>query len=233
MIIMFFAAILAGGIGTRLDVGVPKQFYEINGKPLLAYCIEPFTEVDMLDRIIVSSPKDYMDNTHDLVDEYFDDDRIAVIEGGKTRNGTILNSIYYSLENGADENSVLTTHDGARIFVTPKLIEDSLLLAEKYGASSPVIPATDVIFQSKEKGKLTHIPQRKYLVHAQTPQAFNINSFLEIYNDLSDEEINLLDEAMMLFYLRDKPVHLFEGDSANFKVTRPFDITIAETILNK
>ena len=176
MIIMFFAAILAGGIGTRLDVGVPKQFYEINGKPLLAYCIEPFTEVDMLDRIIVSSPKDYMDRTHDLVDEYFDDDRIAVIEGGETRNGTILNSIYYALENGADENSVLTTHDGARIFVTPKLIEDSLILAD---------------------------------------------------------EIKLLDEAMMLFYLRDKPVHLFEGDSANFKVTRPFDITIAETILNK
>ena len=230
---MFFAAILAGGIGTRLDVGVPKQFYEINGKPLLAYCIEPFTEVEMLDKIIVSSPKNYMDKTNALVDEYFNDNRIVVIEGGATRNDTILNSIRYAVENGADDNSVLTTHDGARIFVTPKLIEDSLIFADKYGASSPVIPATDVIFQSKEHGKLTHIPQRKYLVHAQTPQAFKINSFLEIYGDLSDDEIKLLDEAMMLFYLRDKHVHLFEGDSSNFKVTRPFDITIAKTILKK
>ena len=70
------------------------------------------------------------------------------------------------------------------------------------------------------------------MVHAQTPQAFKINAFLDIYNNLSEDEIELLDEAMMLFYLRNKPVHLFEGDASNFKVTKPFDIKIAETILN-
>ena len=230
---MFFAAILAGGKGNRLDLGFPKQFYEINGKPLLAYCIEPFLKVEKLDKVIVSSPKDHLDQTNGIVSKYFNnDERIAVIEGGETRNGTILNSIYYALENGADGDSVLTTHDGARIFVTPKLIEDSLTFAEEYGASSPVIPATDVIFESREKGKLNKIPQRKFLVHAQTPQAFKINAFLDIYNDLSEDEIELLDEAMMLFYLRNKPVHLFEGDASNFKVTKPFDIKIAETILN-
>lgn len=230
---MFFAAILAGGIGNRLDLGFPKQFYEINGKPLLAYCIEPFLKVKKLDKVIVSSPKDYLDQTNDIVSKYFNnDERIAVIEGGATRNGTILNSINYALENGANNDSILTTHDGARIFVTPKLIEDSLTFAEEYGASSPVIPATDVIFESKEKGKLNRIPQRKFLVHAQTPQAFKINAFLDIYHDLSEDEIKLLDEAMMLFYLRNKKVHLFEGDASNFKVTKPFDIKIAETILN-
>lgn len=230
--IMYFAAILAGGIGTRLNLGCPKQFYEINEKPLLAYCIEPFLKVDELDKIIVSSPKDYLDQTNDLVNTYFkDNEKIVVIEGGATRNGTILNSINYAVENGADDDSVLTTHDGARIFVTPKLIEDSLIFAEKYGASSPVIPATDVIFESKEPGKLNSIPQRKFLVHAQTPQAFKIKDFIEIYNDLSEDEIKLLDEAMMLFYLRDKPIYLFEGDGSNFKITKPFDIKIAETIL--
>lgn len=230
---MYFAAILAGGIGTRLNLGHPKQFYKINKKPLLAYCIEPFLKVDKLNKIIVSSPKDYLKQTNDLINEYFTDDRIVVIEGGETRNDTILNSINYAINNGAEKDSILTTHDGARIFVTPKLIEDSLTFAEQYGASSPVIPATDVIFESKEKGKLTKIPQRKFLVHAQTPQAFKIYDFLEIYNDLSDEEIQLLDEAMMLFNLRNKPVHLFEGDASNFKVTKPFDIKIAETIINQ
>ncbi len=229
---MFFAAILAGGTGSRLKLSFPKQFYEINGKPLLAYCIDPFLKVDKLDKIIVSSPKEYLNQTNELVNTYFkDNEKIVVIEGGETRNGTILNSIDYAIKNGADDDSILTTHDGARIFVTPKLIEDSLNFAEKYGASSPVIPATDVIFESKEKGKLDNIPQRKFLVHAQTPQAFKIKDFLEIYNDLSEDEINLLDEAMMLFYLRDKPVYLFEGDGSNFKVTRPFDIKIAETLL--
>ena len=228
---MIFAAILAGGKGTRLGESVPKQFFKINNKPLLAYCIESFIQVDLLDKIIVSSPKQYLTDTKELITEYFDDDRLVVIEGGKTRSDTILNSIDYVIKNGADDNSVLVTHDGARIFVSPKLIEDSIKYAIEFGAASPVIPSVDVIFQSKENNKLTSIPERKYLFNAQTPQSFNIKKYIEIYEDLTEDEIMLLDEAMMLFYLRDEYVYLFEGDSSNFKITRPFDITIAKSIL--
>lgn len=228
---MNFAAILAGGIGTRLNTGVPKQFFKINDKPLLAYCIEPFLKVNELDKIIVSSPKQFLGNTQTLVDKYFDSDKIVVIEGGRTRNDTILNSITYSLKNMADDDSIMVTHDGARIFVTPKLIKDSIKFAKEYGAASPVIPATDVIFQSKEPGKLTDIPERRFLFHSQTPQSFNIKKFINIYNELTCDEIKLLAEAMMLFYLRDEKVYLFEGDSSNFKITRPFDIKIAQSIL--
>ncbi|WP_296804217.1 2-C-methyl-D-erythritol 4-phosphate cytidylyltransferase [uncultured Methanobrevibacter sp.] len=230
---MIFAAILAGGSGTRLGAGVPKQFFKINNKPLLAYCIEPFLKVDLLDKIIVSSPKQHLNDTNNLINEYFDDDRLVVIEGGKTRNDTILNSIDYAIENGADDNSVMVTHDGARIFVSTKLIEDSIKYAREFGAASPVIPAVDVIFQSKENNKLTKIPERKYLFHAQTPQSFNIKKYIEIYGDLTEDEIKLLNEAMMLFYLRDEEVYLFEGDSSNFKITHPFDIIISKSILGE
>lgn len=229
---MIFAAILAGGIGSRLNLGVPKQFYQINNKELLIYCVEQFIQVEELDKIIVSSPKEYLDKTKSLIDKYFkNSNKLVVIEGGKTRNDTILNSIKYALSNGANAKSIMVTHDGARIFVSPKLIKDSIKYAMEYGASSPVIPATDVIFKSKEN-KLVDIPERKYLVHAQTPQSFNINRFIEIYNNLTQEEIKLLDEAMMLFHLRNEKIYLFEGESINFKITRPFDIKIAEAILN-
>ena len=75
------------------------------------------------------------------------------------------------------------------------------------------------------------MPERKYLFHAQTPQSFNIKKYIEIYENLMDDEIRLLDEAMMLFYLRNEYVYLFKGDSSNFKITHPFDITIAKSIL--
>lgn len=228
---MICAAILAGGIGERLGLGMPKQFYRIYDKPLLIYCVEKFVEVDELDLIIVSSPKEYLDKTKSIINEFMDDNRIHVIEGGITRNDTILNSINYSIENGADENSIMVTHDGARIFVSPQLIRDSIHYALEYGPSSAVIPASDVIFESKVKRHLSGVPERKYLVHAQTPQSFNMNEFLNIYNDLSENEIKLLDEAMVLFYLRDEDVYLFDGDSSNFKITRSFDLTLAEVIL--
>lgn len=228
---MIFAAVLAGGIGDRLNMSIPKQFYEINNKPLIVYCIEQFLEVDDIDKIIISSPKQYLDKTNSIITKYFNDaDKLVVIEGGKKRNDTILNSIDYALKNGATNDSIMITHDGARIFVTKNLIENSIKYAKKYGAASPIIPATDVIFKS-ENGKLDEIPKRKYLFHAQTPQSFKIKDFIEIYSDLTTDEIDLLDEAMMLFHLRNKEVYLFEGEKSNFKITYPFDIKLAETLL--
>lgn len=229
---MIFGALLAGGIGQRLECGKPKQFLEIGGKPILAHSIEKFLKVDDIDKIIISSPPKYIDKTKDLVKEYFNNNsKLIIIEGGKERSDTILNSIRWTLDNGADEDSIMVTHDAARIFVTPKLIKDSIKYAKEYGAASPVIPATDVIFRSVTPNKLESIPLRKFLYHSQTPQSFNISKYLSIYEELSNEEKKLLDEAMILFNLRDEPVYLFEGDSNNFKITRPFDINLAEAIL--
>ena len=118
----------------------------------------------------------------------------------------------------------MITHDAARIFVTPQLIKDSVRYAKQYGAASAVIPATDVIFESKKQGILTDVPDRQYLLQSQTPQSFNINHYLEIYSDLSDE-------AMILFHMRGHEIGLFEGDRTNFKVTRPSDIKIANAML--
>ena len=229
---MIFGALLAGGIGQRLGCGKPKQFLEIGGKPILAHSIEKFLEVDDIDKLIISSPADYIEKTEELVTVYFNDNsKLVVIEGGEERSDTILNSIRWALNNGADEDSVMVTHDAARIFVTPQLIKDSIRYAKEYGAASPVIPATDVIFKSTTPNELESIPLRKFLYHSQTPQSFNIDKYLTIYNDLSYGEKKLLDEAMILFNLRNEPVYLFDGDSNNFKITRPFDITLAETIL--
>ena len=228
---MICAAMLAGGIGSRLKQGIPKQFVNINNKPILVHSVERFLNVEDFDKIIVSSPKECIDKTKELMDEYFPQNhRIVVIEGGLTRNGTILNSIQYMKNQGCEKDSVLVTHDASRIFVSEKLIEDSIKYAIEVGAASAAVPAIDVIFESKEKGKLTDIPLRKHLCHAQTPQSFNIDKFLEIYDDLSDDEIDKLDEAMMLFHLRGMDVKLFPGDPGNFKITRPFDITLAESI---
>lgn len=228
---MICAAILAGGIGSRLKQGKPKQFVNINNKPILVHSVETFLNVKEFDKIIISSPKSCINKTKDLMGEYFPKNgKIVIIEGGLTRNDTILNSIYYMKDQNCEKDSILVTHDASRIFVSEKLIMDSIKYANEIGAASAVIPPTDVIFESKEKGKLTNIPLRKYLCHAQTPQSFNIDKFLEIYEDLSEDEIVKLDEAMMLFYLRGVDVKLFPGDSINFKITWPFDITLAETI---
>ena len=231
---MIYCAILAGGIGKRLGFGRPKQFIEINNKPVIIYSIEKFLMVDEFDKIIITVPSQCLEYTKNMILKFFGDNKkLVIIEGGKERNDSILNSIYYLKENNCPENSILVTHDAARMFVTIDLIKKGIKYAKEYGAASATIPVTDVIFESMEKGKLENIPLREHLFHSQSPQSFNIDLFLEIYNDLNSDERLRLYEAMTLFYLRGKSVYLFEGDKGNFKITVPFDVEIAKTILEK
>ena len=91
---MIYGAVLAGGIGERLGLGMPKQFYKIGDKPILIHSVEAFLKVEDFDFIIVSSPKEHIDKTKKIIDEYIEDtEKIIIIEGGVTRNDTILNSI--------------------------------------------------------------------------------------------------------------------------------------------
>lgn len=230
---MIFAAVLAGGIGSRMGLTHPKQFELVNNKPILIYSVEQFLKVDKIEKVIVSSPKSHIATTKKIIKKFIDDtDRIAIIEGGITRNDTILNSIEYVKSNYSYEDPILITHDAARIFVTTKLIKESINQLKNHDAASPIIRAVDVIFKSEEKGKLSDIPLRETLFHSQTPQSFKINKFLEIYSTLSEDEIKKLDEAMMLFFLRDGDITLFEGDPNNFKITRNIDLNIAKTYIN-
>ena len=231
---MIFAAMLAGGIGTRMGLNKPKQFEKVGNKPILIHSIETFLKVDEINEIIVSSPKDYINETKELINKYFQNNsRIVVIQGGKTRNDTILNSIEYVEKIYGKDNHILITHDASRIFVSVDLIRKSIENVIDHDAASPVIPAIDVIFESKEEGELTDIPLRKNLVHSQTPQSFKINRFIELYETLNENEIEKLDEAMMLFFLREGDIKLFEGETTNFKITRNIDLKIAETFLEE
>ena len=231
---MIFAAILAGGIGSRMGgTDTPKQFLTLGNKPVIVHTIEKFVINDKIDKIIVLTPKNFINHTNHLIDKYISDsDDIIVIEGGQTRNDTILNSINYINENyGIDEDSIIITHDSVRPFVTHRIIEDNIKAAKKYGACDTVIPATDTIVESINGTTIESIPVRDYYYQGQTPQSFNIKKLFNLINSLTDEESNILTDACKIFVLKDEDVHLVDGDVTNIKITYPYDLKLANTIL--
>ena len=231
---MIFAAILAGGIGSRMGgTDTPKQFLTLGNKPVIVHTIEKFVINDKIDKIIVLTPKNFINHTNHLIDKYISDsDDIIVIEGGQTRNDTILNSINYINENyGIDEDSIIITHDSVRPFVTHRIIEDNILAAKKYGACDTVIPATDTIVESINGATIESIPVRDYYYQGQTPQSFNIKKLFNLINSLTEEESNILTDACKIFILKDEDVHLVDGDVTNIEITYPYDLKLANTIL--
>lgn len=231
---MIFAAILAGGIGSRMGgTDTPKQFLDLGDKPVIIHTIEKFVINSKIDKIIVLTPQNFINHTNHLIDEHIgENEDIIVIEGGLTRNDTIMNSIKYIEDNfGIDDDSIIVTHDSVRPFVTHRIIEDNIDAAKRYGACDTVIPATDTIVESINGTTVESIPVRDYYYQGQTPQSFNVKKLFSLINSLSEEESNILTDACKIFTLKDEDVYLVDGEVTNIKITYPYDLKLANTIL--
>ena len=231
---MIFAAILAGGIGSRMGgTDTPKQFLDLGDKPVIIHTIEKFVINSKIDKIIVLTPQNFINHTNHLIHEYIgENEDIIVIEGGETRNDTLMNSISYIEENfGIDDESVIITHDSVRPFVTHRIIEDNIDAAKRYGACDTVVPATDTIVESINGATISSIPVRDYYYQGQTPQSFNIKKLFNLIASLTEEESNILTDACKIFTLKDEDVYLVEGEVTNIKITYPYDLKLANTIL--
>ncbi|MBQ6098364.1 MAG: 2-C-methyl-D-erythritol 4-phosphate cytidylyltransferase [Methanobrevibacter sp.] len=231
---MIFAAILAGGIGSRMGgTDTPKQFLTLGDRPVIVHTIEKFVINNKIDKIIVLTPKNFINHTNHLIKDYIgENDNIVVIEGGKTRNDTLINSINYIEENfGIDDSSIIITHDSVRPFVTHRIIEDNIDAAQKYGACDTVVPATDTIVESVDGETISNIPVRSYYYQGQTPQSFNINKLNSLMCSLTEDEINILTDACKIFTLKGEDVYLVDGEVTNIKITYPYDLKLANTIL--
>lgn len=231
---MIFAVILAGGVGSRMGkVDTPKQFLILGNKPILIHTIEKFIINSKIDKIIVLTPENFINHTKDLISEYIpQNENIFVIEGGETRNDTLMNSIIYINENfEVDEDSIIITHDSVRPFVTHRIIEDNIEAVKKYGVCDTVIPATDTIVESVNGETISNIPVRDNYYQGQTPQSFNLNKLHELICSLSDEESKILTDACKIFTLKGEEVYLVDGEVTNIKITYPYDLKLANSIL--
>lgn len=231
---MIYAGILAGGKGSRMgNVPMPKQFLLLNNKPIIIHTLEKFTLNNKFDRIIIATPKEWINHTKDILKKYSPvDERVNVIEGGTDRNDTIMNIIDYIESNfGLNNEDILVTHDAVRPFLTYRIIEENIQFGLTEGAVDTVIEAVDTIVVSNDSDYLASIPVRKEMYQGQTPQTFNIIKLKQHYNDLSTEEREILTDACKIFLLKGSKVKMVRGENFNIKVTTPFDLNVANSIL--
>ena len=233
---MVVGGIVAGGIGSRMGQNIkPKQFLDLAGKPVVVHTIEKFLASPEIDKVVVGVHKDWLHLMNDLVDKYFsDNENIAVVAGGANRNETIKNIVECAKEKfGADENAIMVTHDAVRPFLSLRIIADNVNAAKEYGVCDTVFGSTDTIIRSENGEYITDVPVRSQMYQGQTPQSFSVKLFDEIYNSMTQEELEIVTDACKMFFLRGHKVHLVEGEVTNFKITYPFDLKMAMTMMGE
>ncbi|MBQ0136172.1 MAG: 2-C-methyl-D-erythritol 4-phosphate cytidylyltransferase [Oscillospiraceae bacterium] len=231
---MTFAVVLAGGIGSRMgNTETPKQYLVLGNKPIIIHTIERFFVYPEFEHVIVLAPKAWVAHTENMIKKSLGDtDKVSVVAGGSTRNETLMNAIRFIEENyGLDDDTIIVTHDAVRPFVTHRIIEENIAAAKQYGACDTVVPATDTIVESQDGEIISQIPNRATLFQGQTPQSFNAKKLKELYESLTDAEKDILTDACKIFAMKGEKVYLVQGEVSNMKITYPFDLKVAATML--
>ena len=151
---MNVAIILAGGVGNRVGAGIPKQFIEILGKPILAYTIEPFNQHPDIDAILVVCVKPYINFIWEMKDKYRFDKLLWVTEGGCTFQESVMNGMDFLRDKIGADDTVLY-HFGASPFISPDIISDVIRVCREKGTNA--ISTTDYILLSGEKKYTTGV----------------------------------------------------------------------------
>ncbi len=219
---MDYIIIVAGGKGLRMGTDIPKQFLPIGGKPVLMRTLERFREYSKELQIILVLPKAQQDYWHQLCEEYHFNVEYMLADGGETR--------FHSVQNGLalvpdDAEGVVGVHDGVRPFPSVDVICNCYKAAQEKKAVIPVIPVVETLRHITEGTK----PRGEYRL-VQTPQCFDIQLLKaankQPYNDGFTDDASVV-EAFGF------DVTLVEGNRENIKITTPFDMTIAEALLQK
>lgn len=231
-----YVEVLAGGKGTRMgNTDMPKQFLMLGTKPIFIHTIEQFLLNREVEKVIVCCPKAWISHAEDVIKKYIPtSENVVVVEGGATRNETIMNGCKYIEKNfGLNDDDIVITHDAVRPFITQRIIEDNIKYAKKYGAVDTVIPAVDTIITSKDGKVISDIPLRKEMYQGQTPQSFNIKSLMNVYASLTEDEKEILTDACKIFTMKKHDVYLVEGEVYNMKITTLHDLKMANAIVKE
>lgn len=222
---MISAIILAGGKGKRMGANISKQYIELKGKPILYYTIKRFFDSKDIDKIILVLPKDEIDYCKEEVLDKYSLHVDLIVEGGKERQDSVMNAL-----NELIDDEIVLIHDGARPFVSQRIIDEGIKYARLYGASAPGVMPKDTIKIKSDNNFASSTPDRNTLVAIQTPQVFKLSIIKECHKRVKEEDIKVTDDTMVVEAYGNK-VYLYEGDYTNIKVTTPEDLILAEKLI--
>jgi 2-C-methyl-D-erythritol 4-phosphate cytidylyltransferase len=215
----------AAGSGQRMG-GTSKPFLELCGEPVLMRALRPFLAHPGVREVVVSLPTVHAESPPEWLIEM--DDRIRVVEGGKTRR----ESVWAGLQALSDTIDVAVVHDGARPLVEPEVVGRCIELARNGLGGVAGVPAIDTIKEVDGDGNVVATPDRSRLWHAQTPQAFPLAMIMHAHRRAFTEDFRATDDAALVERGGGR-VAMVEASGENLKITWPEDLEVGELVLSR
>ncbi|EDV27813.1 uncharacterized protein TRIADDRAFT_21810 [Trichoplax adhaerens] len=225
------AVLPASGTGSRMAMQIPKQYYEIAGKPLLMYTVEAFDKISWIEKVVIVVPEDYVEYTKQLIKTH-NIRRAVVATGSQTRHRSIYNGLTALKMNGSDPPDVVIIHDAVRPLVNEDILRSVAMAAMIYGAAGCTRPLVSTVIKASEDNILDHSLQRSQYRASETPQAFQYDVIKEAYDKCTDYDFDYGTECLHLANkYTDSTVKLVDGPPSLWKITYKKDLYAFEGII--
>ncbi|MET9780145.1 IspD/TarI family cytidylyltransferase [Nocardiopsis alba] len=231
------AAVLAGGVGSRMGAPRPKQLLSLEGRTIIERSIAAFESAPEVDEIVVLMVDEYVGEVEEIVARAGFAKVSRVLPGGATRTDTSYAALT-AVASATDDDLVLL-HDAARPLVLPRTIAACVSALGEAGAVGVAVPSADTVVRVTEGRSggevIAQTPDRSSLRRMQTPQGFRLGVARRAYEAaMADPDLVATDDCgVVLRYLPEEEVRIVPGEEDNIKVTNPGDVEIAETLLRR
>ncbi|MBS5885595.1 MAG: IspD/TarI family cytidylyltransferase [Clostridium sp.] len=227
---MNIALIIAGGVGQRTNQDIPKQFINVNDKPVIIYTLEAFQKHEEIDAIEVVC----LEGWHDILSAYAKQFNITklqkIVSGGDNGQSSIRNGVY-SISEKYSQDDMILVHDAIRPMVSEEIISDCIKTCKEYGSAITSIPCAEAMLYSTDKLKSDKIISRDELLRTQTPQAFTVGKLKSAHEEALKKGItNSVASCTLMIELGEK-VYFSKGSEKNIKLTTAEDFEIFRALL--
>lgn len=230
---MNIALLLSGGAGARMDSDIPKQYIEVNGRPIISYCIRRLSLHREIDGIqIVADPR-----WHDFIRKWLSAEDAAGKFRGFSRPGTNRQlSIFHGLEDirlYADARDLVLVHDAARPRLSHQTISDCLGAAKGHDGAIPVLRMKDTVYLSEDGKTISALLNRNQVFAGQAPEAFRLEAYYEANCRLLPSKILEISGSTEPAVLAGMDIAMIPGDEDNFKITTKTDLKRFQKIMQE
>lgn len=231
---MNYGLIMAGGVGQRMrSSGMPKQFLEVFGKPVIIHTLEKFEQCKDIDLYVVACNSSWMAHLEHLTERHGLSKLFKIVPGGKDRQDSVKQGLTAILRNGAKVEDVVVIHDGVRPLVRTAILSENIRVARKQGCAMTVKPVIETVcVTSGEAVGFKDFKKRDDTYTLTAPQTFQIGVLMDTLNRMeqADSPLPILDAAIGYAFMGGK-VPIIKETNHNLKITTPEDYYILKALL--
>ena len=223
--------ILAGGAGTRMGGCVPKQFINVNGKPLLQYSLEAVRDCECAGEVWIVAGEPWRGAVERMIKEAGISSRFrGFCDPGPERQVSVMNALTELMKEETAENSYVMVHDGARPLVSGELIRRCFEAAAGRDGAVPVLPVRDTVYRM-EDGRLSGLLKRDQLAAGQAPEVFRLKPYYDANLALMPDQIMRIRGSAEPAVLAGMDIVVIPADERNIKITTQEDLAYLRYLL--